>query len=359
MDIGGMENVIASLVRTIDKTTFRTAIACIINEGPLGAKLKGEGFNLISPVKSLGKASFIYPGLLIDVIKSQNADVIHCHSGYWYRAALAGLFAGVKGVVYTEHGRTVFETNKERLSDKLASYGTCKIVPVSAALQIYLTDILGVPRHKISLIENGVDTSHYNARPRNDLILKEMGIASSTFVMGTIARLDKVKDHHCLLKSLALIKNNFKDIKLLIIGDGPERKKIETYIQDYNLQHEVILTGFRTDIAEVLSIMDLLVLTSLSEGTSITVLEAMASGKPVVATDVGGNSRLVMHNETGFLVPPKNPDATAACILSCISDKGMTQAMGLRGRQRVEKHFSVDHMVREYEKLYLDIMNDR
>ena len=357
LEIGGMESVIANIARNIDKDLFRLVVICVNKIGPLGRELQKEGIKVTLCKKMVSKISFLYPKALVRAIKNERADIIHSHSGCWHKAAIAGKYSKVKGIIYTEHGRLVPDCRTVIILDRIVSRITNIVVPVSIDLKNYLENVVKIQQNKLVLVENGIDTKVFLPKHKSEKLLKEFNIPKDSFVIGNIARLAPVKDHKTLLRAIKITKSTYPTIKLLIIGDGPESKNIQQIIKNLNLSDNVQLLGFRRDIRDFLSIMDIFVLSSISEGTSMTVLEAMAMARPIVATDVGGNSKLVTNNETGFLVPPKNPEALALKIIEILENKEMAKSMGLKGQQRICEHFNVKTMTTRYENLYLRLIN--
>ena len=355
LEIGGMESVITNIARNIDKDLFRLVVICVNKIGPLGRELQKEGIKVTLCEKMVSKISFLYPKALVQAIKNERADIVHSHSGCWHKAAIAGKYSKVKGIIHTEHGRLVPDYMTLIILDRIVSRITNIVVPVSIDLKNYLENVVKIQQNKLILIENGIDTRIFLPKHKSENLLEEFNMPKDSFVIGNIARLAPVKDHKTLLRAIKITKSTYPTIKLLIIGDGPERKNIQQIIKNLDLSDNVQLLGFRRDIRDLLSIMDIFVLSSISEGTSMTVLEAMAMGKPVIATDVGGNSKLVIYGVTGFLVPAKNVGAMAEKITLLLANPPLAKAMGGKGRDNVIKHFSVQEMTRQYEQLYHEL----
>jgi len=359
LEIGGMETVIANIARNIDQDVFRLIVICLKKIGSIGHELQEEGFKVIQIKRMAKKISFLYPKRLVDTLRHEKVDIVHSHSGCWHKAAIAGKYSRVKGIIYTEHGRLVPDNNSVIMLDRIVSRLTDYIVPVSLDLSEYLKEIVRLDHGKIHRIENGINTEYYSPNDKDKKLLKELKISEETFVIGNIARLAPVKDHFTLVKAFAIARKSHPNMRLLIVGDGPKRSKLEKLISEMNLSQEVMLLGFRRDIKELLSILDVFVLSSISEGTSITILEAMASGKPVIATNVGGNSRIVIDGKTGFLVPPKQPVLLARKISELIENPKIAKKMGLHGRKVVQTNFSVERMTKKYVSLYLDLIRPK
>lgn len=352
LEIGGMETVIANLSKNIDFDLYRLLIICVFTIGPIGYELRNKGIKVIELPKMPRIISFLYPKALITILRAEKVDVLHCHSGCWYKAAIAGKFAGVKGIIYTEHGRQMPGYKSTIFLDRAVSKITDYVVPVSLDLSKYLKKVVKIEPRKIHEINNGIDTDYFSPREKDKKLLKELCIPNNTLIVGNIARLAPVKDHIALIKAFALTEKHCPDMRLLIVGDGSERPNLEKLINELNLSDKIALLGFRRDIKELLAIFDL---SSISEGISITILEAMACGKPIIATDVGGNSEIITEGVSGFLVPAKDIKAMAEKITLLYDNRSMRESMGRRGREYVVRNFSVQEMTRKYEKLYREL----
>ncbi|MDY6844911.1 MAG: glycosyltransferase [Thermodesulfobacteriota bacterium] len=352
METGGMETVIANILRNIDRKLYRVIVVCINRIGEIGRELQAEDIKIIRRPLMPGKSSFVYPGTLIRTLKREGVDIVHTHSGCWHKALIAAKLSSVKGTIYTEHGRFAPDPLSRVIHDRVISSLTDYVVPVSPDLEEYMRNTLKIPSRKIHRIENGIDTAYFGPSPKGISILNELNISENCFVVGNIARLRPVKDHKTLLHSFGIALKSCPDMKLILVGDGPDKSNIERLIHELNLTEDVMLLGLRRDIQELLSVFDVFVLSSLSEGTSMTILEAMTAGKPVIATNVGGNSNLVIDGETGFLVKPGNPPELAEKLLLLQRDEAIRSNMGVKASERVKDKFEAQVMTRKYEALY-------
>jgi glycosyltransferase involved in cell wall biosynthesis len=290
------------------------------------------------------KLSFLFPAQLIKVIRETRADIIHAHSGCWYKAVIAGRMAGVKKIIYTEHGRTFPDPRGIILMDRLIARFTSRVIAVSRELAEYLRDVVGIPDRKIEVIINGVDMNRFSTAVGRD--------RGTTVRIGIIARLASVKDVASLLKAMQIVSRERPDSLLQVVGDGPERDKLEKMAVDLGIGNKVEFLGFRRDIADLLSGIDIFTLSSLSEGTSITILEAMAAGKPVVATKVGGNPALIEDGVNGFLVPAGQPAELALALLRLAKDGRLRERIGEVNRKKAVEEYSIEAMAASYERLY-------
>jgi glycosyltransferase involved in cell wall biosynthesis len=221
------------------------------------------------------------------------------------------------------------------------------IVAVSADAAEIARVLERVPASKLMVIHNGIDLSFY--RPSGDE--RRPGTRAIC-----VARLDTIKDHETLLKAARKVADLRPDFRLDLFGDGPQRASLEELRGRLGLEQIVTLNGQASEVRHHLANSDLFVLSSRSEGISIAILEAMAVGLPVVATDVGGNREVVVHGQTGLLVPAGSPDALAEAMRALVDDPGRSSAMGRAGRDRVEREFDVRCTAARYEHLYQELL---
>ena len=214
----------------------------------------------------------------------------------------------------------------------------------------------GLDKAKMQLIYNGIDGRVFDRRNYEGLglaIRAELGIESNQKVIGVVGRLAPIKNHALLLEAMRSVIECFPRTVLLLVGDGPLKPAVQKTIGELGLEQSVKLLGARTDIPRLLSIMDIFVLPSLSEGLSLTLIEACAAGLPIVATEVGGNPEVVGHGDNGLIVPSNDPEALAAAVSYLLKNEDTAMEMGAKGRQRFAKNFTVQTMVEKYQALYI------
>jgi len=228
---------------------------------------------------------------------------------------------------------------------------TKEITAISSATVDALVQYENFSRKRIRLVYNGLDDSEYRHQD-GKIIRAKYHIPDNDFVLGTVARLDPIKNQKMMIHALASVMEQHDNIKLMIIGDGPERKNLENLTKAMGLEKTVIFTGFRTDVHLFYPAMDIFLLTSFSEGTSMTLIEAMASSLPCIVTDVGGNPEIVEHGKTGIVIPSDRSDLLAESICSLIGDSGRRVKMGASARLRYEGNYTIDKMVSAYQALY-------
>lgn len=345
LEIGGMEQVVVDLVKAMDRTKFEPVIICFMRLGPLGEELKALGFSvyLLPPLTPI--ISFLYPAPLVKILKQVGADVVHVHSGCWFKGVVGARLCGVKRVIYTLHGATYGRRFVETLLERIAASLTSRIITVSDDLSLQLKEAGHLPMEKVAVIINGIDTERFALVTGHPV--------SGRVRIGIIARLDPVKDLETLLRALRLLIDMGGRADLDIVGDGPERERLEALSAELGLGSHVTFHGFQRDTPQRLAKIDIFVLSSLREGTSISILEAMAAGKPIVATAVGGNPALVEDEVNGLLVPPSDPAALAQALKRLIEDEGLRVQMGQANRHKARQKFGLTAMTRQYERLYV------
>lgn len=235
-----------------------------------------------------------------------------------------------------------------------------RFIPLSRHLESYLLDKVNLQANKISRICNGVDTQKFYPKININKEVNDWPFpAENTICIGTIGRMHGVKDQLTLVNAyIALVERQpelVQQVRLVIIGDGPLRDRAIQQLKKHSLFQYAWIPGERNDVAEIMRCLDIFVLPSQAEGISNTILEAMASGLPVVATDVGGNSELIDHDQTGYLVEKENPQAMADCLLKYVVDQQQRTLHGYNGYQKALAKFSIDAMVANYMTVYDDV----
>ena len=232
-----------------------------------------------------------------------------------------------------------------KLGERLRSVFT-----FSDALRVELVNVRKVPRELVRVIHNGIE-------PGESPAPAPWGAVTPRAI--TVARLDPVKDQQTLLRAARTVADRIPDVRIEIVGDGPERGALERLSRELQLQECLRFLGYREDVPSLLRRPQIFILSSISEGISLGLLEAMAAGLPVVATDVGGNREVVVDEVTGLLVPPRSPAALADAVLSLLLDPGRARALGIAGRARLEREFDLGRTVSRYGSLYSELLARR
>ena len=340
LQTGGMEKLLVEFARHADRAQYALRFISLTSRGPVAEELEA----LDCPTEALDIPPGLRPGVvwqLAKLLRSRGADVVHIHNTkpLIYGGPAARL-AGIRRVVYTRHGQRHQSSPSQTLLFRLASHCAQRIVCVSddsAALSRHE----GLAAQKVCRIWNGIDTGRFTfAGP------DPMGPA----VM--VGRLSPEKDVQTLIRAVAEVIKTRPSFQLEIAGDGVCLPDLRKLTGELRLDDHVRFLGEIRNVADVLAGASLFVLPSLTEGISLTLLEAMARGLPIVTTRVGGNPEVVLDGQTGLIVPPRSPRALADAILRLSKDEPVARRMGVAGRRRVEQHFDVRTMVRRYEMLY-------
>ncbi|RKX32784.1 MAG: hypothetical protein DRP46_00375 [Candidatus Zixiibacteriota bacterium] len=356
---GGMENFIYNLATVADLGKYRMSIGCLQEIGYLSEKMAKLGVETQLVNKMIPGFSIIYPRQLIKFIKNNNCRIVHTHSGCWPKVAAAcARIPGVK-LLYTEHGRGYPDNRLTVWQDKIASHYTDTVVAVSQSLREYLISKVGVPDSKVITINNGIDTERFKPSPERAAIREELGLTDSEFAVGVVARLAPVKNHRFLINAFRQVVKNNSRARLFIIGDGPLRAELEELTASYGLEKNISFLGDRNDVPRILAGLDAAALSSLSEGISLTILEAMSCGLPVVATAVGGNSEIIKNGQNGFLVDTDNT-AELADKLSLLGNNPELRAqMGRDARDNIMSKWSLSKMNERYQGLYDQLLTKK
>jgi glycosyltransferase involved in cell wall biosynthesis len=344
----------ARLARRL-RNACRFVFFCLDELGTLGEELRGEGFT----VEVLGRQSGVDAQCalrLARALRRQRIDLIHAHqyTPFFY-SLLARLLFDHPPVLFTEHGRhhPDFRRPKRVLANRLLLQRRDRVVGVGQAVRRALINHEGLPARRVGVIYNGIDTAGFaNGTHDRYAIRREIGVGADDFVVLLVARLDYLKDHATAVRTLRHVIQRRPETRLVLVGDGPERSAIQRLVEQYRLAHAVRFLGLRKDVDRLLKATDLFVLTSISEGIPLTVLEAMAAGLPVLATRVGGLPEVIDEGETGCLAPSGDDASLAHYLLALADDPALRQRMGRRGQERARALFSEGLMHARYLDLY-------
>lgn len=346
LEYGGLERLVIDLAETCNKIGCKTTICCLDKFGKLASHAKDRGIEVVLVGKKHG-TDIILPFRLAHILRQNKIDVVHTHNmGPLFYGTLAARMARVPVVINTRHGRA------KKQKHPIIWHMNNAVVTISEDAKTELLKFNGVNPGKVKVIYNGIDIRRYSKQRENNTVKMALNIEPSTQIIGTVARLAAEKDQFTLLDTFSKVAGKIDNTKLIIVGDGPLRKELTDYANGLGISDKVLFLGFRENIPDIINIFDVFVLSSLMEGVSLTLLEAMASELPIVATNVGGNPEVVIDGVTGFLVPPKEPEKTAEAIAKILQNPELAQKMGGAGRKRVEEKFSLERMVREYGELY-------
>ena len=356
---GGLENGLVNLINHMPADRYRHAIICLTDFTDFRMRLQRPDVPVLALDKQEGKDPRAYLRL-IRVLHDLRPDILHTRSSA-LDGQLCGIAAGVSGRVHSEHGETVLwrYPSLRRLIQPLVH----RYIAVSESLTRWLMEN-GVPKGRITQVYNGVDCDRFQPRIGGRGAVCGAGfVPDGGLVIGTVGRMQSVKDQLTLvgafLHLLKTVPEGRRFLRLVLIGDGPLRGPAREMLESQGAGDLAWLPGERADIPEILRALDVFVLPSLSEGTSNTILEAMASGLPVVATRVGGNPELVEEGVTGRLLPPKEFEQLAGAIKGYLEDPELRVRHGQAARQRAREKFSMEAMVGGYLAVYDGVQRPR
>lgn len=343
LDVGGLERLLVELAKRIDRSRFQLQFVSLGKRGALADEIEKEGW----PVRALGMPPGLRPRAVLRLaryLRSGRIDVLHTHNdrALLYGAPAAKL-AGVRRIIHTRHGQSYNRSVRQQLAFQSACRWVQFVVAVSADVS-RISSREGIAADKNVTVANAIDTVKFRyAGPRTDGPLMMVG------------RLSEEKNVGMLLHALRIAAAREPELRLKIVGDGPCRDSLQRTARQLGVDRRVSFLGESRSVENLLRESSLFVLPSLTEGTSLTLLEAMAVGLPIVATDVGGNSEVVLDGVTGLLAPSNDPDAMAQAIVQLWADPARRRQMGLAARRRVVEHYDLGSFVGSYQDLYQGI----
>ncbi|MBU0478058.1 glycosyltransferase family 4 protein [bacterium] len=304
----------------------------------------------VCPVVMRGELDFKAIRGICRVITDERIDIVHAHTSHAH--TIGAVAAKIKKIPFVVTRRVDFGVARNVFSNIKYNYLTNKIIAISNAIKNILINA-GVPQDKINVVYSGIDIGKFDSISDTQYLCEEFSLSEDSPIVGTIAHLTDHKGHKYLLNAVPEVLKIFPNALFLIIGKGELEEALKKQVKELDITENVIFTGFRKDIGELLSIMDLFVLPSHLEGLCTSLMDAMLMKLPAVATTAGGIPEVVVDKETGVLVPPKNPKALADAIIQLLSNKEEAKEMGERGLERVKTMFNVSRMVEETEKVYM------
>jgi glycosyltransferase involved in cell wall biosynthesis len=356
LGIGGAERVVANYARFHDRSRYRLSVCCLTNGGPLAEEVKRAEVDVFVLSKKPGIDLRVIPRI-VHLLRRERIDILHAHNftaSSWGR--VAARLCGTPLVVSTEHNVAPEHASLFRLINRVLAPFSDRVIAVSEKVRDTHIAYGKIHPGKVVTIYNGIDPEPYQSRYDLDGLRAQLGIPPGAVVVGIVASLTAQKAHHHFMEASKIIQKAIPNAIFLIVGDGPLRREVEETCRALGMSTSVIFAGWRKDVPALLQLMDLFVLTSLWEGCPMVILEAMAAGKPMVVTDVGGNSELIGQLE-GTLVPPRDPARCAKACIALIKDKNMYCQMALRMKQIFAERFQVTRMVRNTENLYAKLLS--
>ena len=363
LDVGGTEIVLMKLIHSLDPDVFEHSVCTLRG-------MASRFFSWSSDVvvrQAGGSTGSLRFNLvrLCRLMKAARPTIVHSRNWGGIEAILAARIAGVPVIIHSEHG---YDLNMQRglplrqsLYRNLSYRCATAVFTVTEELRRYHSAQARFSPSRIGVLYNGVDTERFKSRPLlRSALRQQLGIPPDSPVIGYVGRMIALKDVLTLLRAVEMVASEFPSFRILLIGDGPERARLEEYVcSSPSLPGRVIFAGRRPDIADLLNAIDIFVLPSLAEGMSNTLLEAFATGLPALATNVGGNPEIVEDGVSGYLFPPRDVSALANRLLILLGDDRLRKTVGAAARNRTVANFSLDRMLNRYTDLYISLARER
>jgi L-malate glycosyltransferase len=358
---GGTERLVVEMSLAFSNS-YDVQVFCLDEPGLWANQLRSKGI----PVYSLWRQ----PGLDLTVpiklaghFRRKQIGIVHAHQCTpWFYAALSRMFYPIPRLLVQEHGRFYPEVEKKKriFTNKiLIKRLTHRFVSVSEDVRRRLGKFEGLDYDEIEVVYNGVKIDRMLAVDVRNSLRASAGFSSSDFVVGTVGRFDPVKNLPMLMKSVACVSKTTPSLKGLLVGDGSVFHKIKELRESLNLSDVVVMTGHRDDARRLAECMDLFVLPSFSEGTSVALLEAIAAGIPVIVSDVGGNPEIVRKEETGWVIPSDSVESLTTAILDAVKNPAKREKFTEAGRRRYLEHFTFEKMIESYRRIYGEMLNPK
>lgn len=359
LDYGGLENGVVNLINGLPEEEFRHAIVALTEASGFRARIRRTDVS----VHALGKRAGNDPAMLVrlfQLLRSLRPAIVHTRNLATIEGALLARVAGARARIHGEHGWDVHDPEgtrrKYRVLRRLMSPAITRFVTVSAELERWLVETVGIARAKVERICNGVDTVRFAPASAGGerRLLAAAGFAPDTVVVGSVTRFSAIKDPLNLVRAFIAARRDAAGsrLRLVMLGDGELKAAGERMLREAGLAGDAWLPGSRDDVPQLLRELDVFVLASAREGISNTVLEAMASGLPVIASATGGNLELIEPSVSGQLIPPQDAAELARALLAYAASPTLRESHGAAARARAVAHYSLERMIASYRTLY-------
>jgi len=356
---GGAESVYLSLAQELPKRGMEVH-NILLKDGWLAGKIRAISSHC-EIIPSKGSLDVVFVKQLMNYIRENEINIVHSHlfDANFY-AALAAHFCQIPHIG-TEHGDvhhhdksgSRFEKIKVKTKLKILKHTKSVIVSVSKFTLEHLQHLISLPEERTPIVYNGIDGNRFKiSRPKMTRIRRELGIAENELFIGTVGNLYPVKGQKYLLHAFHQTASNHPDVHLGLVGRGRLLDELKETTRQLQVPEKVHFLGFREDIPELLAAMDVFVLPSLSEGMPVSILEAMASRTPIIASEVGGIGEMITHNKNGLLVPPRNVEKLAESLHLLVSDPALRKDLAAAAYETFTARFEVGEMIRQYQRLY-------
>ncbi len=354
LEIGGLQQVIVNICRTLDREVFDATVLCMRAMGAFTCQIKEMGIRvMLVPNKKAGVDYFSFLQVA-GILRENRIEIIHTHNTQpFVEGTLAALLSGVKTIVHTDHAREFPDKLRYMIAEWIMSQFVYKVVGVSDHTSYNLKRYEKISPRKIMTIPNGIDGSRFDISIDKDAMRCELGLPEKGPIIGLGVRLSEQKGITYLLQAIPNVLRSFPDVTLVIAGSGPLEGSLREEAAALHINEHVRFIGPRLDMPSILKLLDLYVLPSIWEGLPLVILEAMAAGCPILATDVGGNASAITNGFNGSLVKAQDPKTLALEIIRLLADDAIRKHYARNGLERFHREFSAATMTRKYEQLYL------
>jgi glycosyltransferase involved in cell wall biosynthesis len=348
--------IVRDLVQHLGQTDFTWHVGGLSGVGDMQGELSRHGAKVVN-FGDDGATHAEIRRRIRDYVEENQIDIVHSHTPRCVLVLRTVLGRRHRQLhVATKH---ILNAPGDRrwgmlysLIDRLLLYSPDHLVAVSDKVYRGVTACPGLDRTNVSMIRNAVDSEPFHVPEQRDSCRAEFDLTPDLVLIGTSGRLEKVKRYDLLLLGFSLVRTKFPQARLMVVGDGTLKHELDKLSDDLGVADAVIWTGFRKDIPRLLAAMDIYCMSSANEGLSLSILEAMAAGKPVIITDVGGARELVEDRKTGLLIPPGSAEAIGNALMELLENPAKMSAIAQAGRDYVVKEFGIERMMESYGRLY-------
>ena len=361
LHIGGAELLVTELSRAL-RDRFRFVFACLDGDGPLAEQLRGEG-HIVEVLNRRAGVDWQCGRRLMTFFREHNVAAVHAHqyTPFFYSLLARGL-GRQPPIVFTEHGRQYPDHPrlKRIVCNRLLLRPRDRVIAVGEAVRGALIANEGIPASRVEVLFNGVRLEPYRAAVNDPAlratVRRELGLADSDFVVVQVARLNELKDHATAARTIVRTTRQAANIRWLVVGDGELRTALAATVRDNGIGNVTKLLGTRRDVPRLLAAADACLLSSISEGIPLTLIEAMAARLPVVSTDVGGVAEVVVPEITGLLAPAGDDARLAEHLIQLDANRALAARLGRNGAVRAEDLFSFERMADGYARVFAETL---
>ncbi|MCK4261031.1 MAG: glycosyltransferase [Halanaerobiales bacterium] len=349
---GGAERVLANIVTRLNKEKYEVEVWCLVRGGKIAEELREKRIK----VRVLNLSTYHDPLNILkltSLLRREKVNILHT-SGYFASTfgRISGLLVKVP-IVFAHPQSTYFYYQKKHLlTENFLSRFTDKIICCSEAVKNWAKDYERIRENKLITIYNGINLEEFKKVVNSKEVRKELSLTGKERIIGTVGRLEPVKNPDLLLRATSLVKKRFPNLKVLFVGKGSLRDSLEKLAEGLGLKENIIFAGEKKNVFPFLSLMEVFILCSNIEGLSLALIEAMSAGIPVIGTKVGGIPEIIENGINGILIPPDNPEAFAEAIIYLLNHPEEAKKMGERGKEICKNKFSSEMMVEKIEELY-------